>query len=279
MRYLLHAFFARPDIPLLRLPWNALAVVAAGVAGWWDPAVWAVAGAGEMMYLLTMASNPGFQRWIDERRTEELRGDTEEARRVLLNRVGGAARQRYKRLEDKRQRLELLYRDHRSDDLFFDSNRDALQKLTWLFLNLLVAQRDLIVAPTSDERELQKQIAATERELAAATTPALRASKEATLHLLRERHANVNDRTNSLAEIDADLARIETQFDFALEEATLRGRPSAISANIELTTNLLGNIADPDSFSYDPLKAATSGPSDVESTTPEATRSELKIEN
>jgi hypothetical protein len=256
MRYLFHAFFARPDIPLLRLPWNALAVVAAGIAGWWDPAVWAVAGAGEMMYLLTMASNPGFQRWIDARKTEELRGDTEDTRSALLKRVGGAARQRYKKLEDKRERLELLYRDHRSDDLFYDANRDALQKLTWLFLNLLVAQRDLIVAPSSDERELRQQITALERELAAAGSETLRASNDATLRLLRERYANIHDRTTSLAEIDADLARIETQFDFALEEATLRGRPAAISANIELTTHLLGNLEDPESFSYDPLKAA-----------------------
>src|SRR5690606_32286241 len=73
MRYLRHAFFARPDIPLLRLPWNAIAIAAAAIAGWWDPSIWAVAGAGEFIYLFTMASNPGFQSWIDNRRLEELR--------------------------------------------------------------------------------------------------------------------------------------------------------------------------------------------------------------
>jgi hypothetical protein len=244
MRYLYHAFFARPDIPLLRLPWNAIAVVAAGVAGWWDPAIWGVATAGELMYLFTLASNPGFQQWIDDRKVEELRGDTEESRRRLLSKVGGAARQRYKRLEDKRERLETLYRDYHEDDLFLDSNRDALQRLTWLFLNLLVAQRNLVIAPSSDERDLQKQIATLERELAAATTESLRSSKEATLRLLRERSDNIRHRAESLAEIDADLARIETQFDFALEEATLRGRPTAISANVELTSDLLGNIGE-----------------------------------
>jgi hypothetical protein len=244
MRYLYHAFFARPDIPLLRLPWNAFAVVAAAVAGWWDPAIWGVAGAGEFIYLFTMASNPGFQQWIDERKEEELRGDTDESRSRLLSKVGGAARQRYKKLEDKRARLESLYRDYQGDDLFLDSNRDALQRLSWLFLNLLVAQRNLVVAPSSDERDLQKQIATVERELASATTDSLRSSKEATLRLLRERYDNIHHRAESLAEIDADLARIETQFDFALEEATLRGRPTAISANVELTSGLLGNIGE-----------------------------------
>ncbi|HEX2059750.1 MAG TPA: hypothetical protein VHK90_03340 [Thermoanaerobaculia bacterium] len=249
MRYLYHAFFARPDIPLLRLPWNALAVVGAAVAGWWDPAIWGVAAAGELIYLFTLASNAGFQRSIDERRTVEARGDTDEARHALKKQVGGAARRRYEKLEEKRERLEQLYRETQSDDLFVDANLDALKRLTWLFLNLLVAQRNLIIAPQSDERELQKQIAQCERELAVAPSDAARTSKQATLRLLRERLDNIQHRATSLAEVEADLARIETQFDFALEEATLRGRPVAISANVELTSHLLGNLDDSTTYS------------------------------
>ena len=245
MRYLWHAFFARPDVPLLRLPWNALAVVAGLAAGFFEPALWGATFAAEFVYLLTMASNPGFQRYIKDQKTEELRGDTEDSRRKLLSKVGGAARQRYKRLEEKRARLETLYHDHLSDDLFADSNRDALRKLTWLFLNLLVAQRNLIVAPSSDERDLQRQITALERELAEPSmTESLRESKEATLQLLRDRFDNIQDRSTSIAEVEADLARIETQFDVALEEATLRGRPTAISVNVELTSRLLNYTDD-----------------------------------
>lgn len=244
MRYLWHAFFARPDIPLLRLPWNAVGMAAAAVAGFWDPTVWAVAGAGEFIYLFTLASNAGFQQSIDTRRIEEQRGDTAEARDALKRQIGGAARRRYEKLEEKRQRLEKLGEQNRSDDLLYESNRDALRKLTWLFLKLLVAQRNLIIAPESDERELHKQIAAAERELASATTDSLRSSKQATLRLLRERLANVQHRQTNMAEVESDLTRIETQFDVALEEASLRGTPAAISANIELTSHLLGNMDD-----------------------------------
>jgi hypothetical protein len=251
MRYLWHAFFARPDIPLLRLPWNALAVVAAGVAGWWDPSIWGVATAGELIYLFTLASNPGFQQYIRGRATVALRGDTEEARKNLLSRVGGAARQRYVKLEKKRRQLETLYRDTAGDDLFADSNTNAMQKLTWLYLNLLVAQRNLIVAPASDAAELEQQIRTFERELASAPSDAARTSKEATIRLLRERLGNIQHKTTYLAEIEADLARIETQLDFALEEATLRGRPAAISANVELTSRLLGNIEE-ETTTYSP---------------------------
>ncbi len=250
MRYLWHAFFARPDIPLLRLPWNVLGVLAGAVAGWWDPAIWPVVGAGELIYLFTLASNPGFQRYIDERRTGELRGDTEETRRQMLAQVGGRARQRYKKLEDKRVKLEALYRQHGKDDLFLDSNLEALRKLTWIFLQLLIAERTLIVAPKSDERDLQKQIGAIESELAAAPSDAARSSKEATLRLLRERLDNIQHRQRSMAEIEADLGRIEAQFDLALEEASLRGAPGAMSSHIELTTSLLSNLDDGSTTTY-----------------------------
>ncbi len=119
-----------------------------------------------------------------------------------------------------------------------------MQKLTWYFLNLLVGQRNLVVAPASDVRDLKTQIAAVERELAAASSETLRASIQAMLKMLRERLDNVQHRDTSLAEINADLARIEMQFDYALEEATLRGRPTAISSHIELTSHLLANIDD-----------------------------------
>ena len=252
MRYLWHAFFARPDIPLLRLPWNALGFIAAMAAGFWDPAIWGVATAGELIYLFTLASNAGFQQSIDSERTGAQHGDTIEARKDLKSRLGGAARRRYEKLEEKRTKLEQLYRDSRSDDLFLDSNLEALRKLTWLFLNLLVAQRNLIVAPESDARDLQKQISLAERELAAAPSESLRTAKGATVRLLRERLDNVEHRQTYLAEIEADLARIETQFDVALEEAALQGRPAAISANVELTSHLLANLDDSSTTTYAP---------------------------
>lgn len=248
MRFLYHAFFARPDIPLLRLPWNALAVVAAGVAGFWDPSIWGVAGIGELIFLFTMASNAGFQQSILDQQAVALHGDSEESRKRLLSKVGGAARQRYVKLEEKRARLEQLHAESPGDDLFAESNADALRKLTWLYLNLLVAERNLIIAPAADERDLEKQIKAYEQEMARAPSEGARVSHEATLRLLRERLANIRDKEVSLAEIDADLARIETQLDLAIEEATLRGRPTAISANVELTSRLLGNIDDSSTY-------------------------------
>ena len=229
-------------MPLFRLlPWNALGVLGALVAGFWDPTVWAIAGPAEMIYLLTMSSNPGFRRFVDMRKLTELDEDTTEARKVLRSQLGGSARQRYVRLEEKRSRLEKLVDPAGSDDLMLESNRRALRKLTWLHLKLLVAQRNIVVwAPKADRKDLEKQIAMLERELVYYTTPgSLRDSKEATLRLTRERLHNLREREMSLAEIESDLSRIETQMDVALDEATLRGRSAAISAAVEVTSHLL----------------------------------------
>jgi hypothetical protein len=145
------------------------------------------------------------------------------------------------KLEEKRAKLDALYRDPSNDDLF-TRNRQALRKLTWLYLNLLVAQRKHRRRAAVRRGELRSN-RAYEGELSRAVAAA-RASHEATLRLLRERLDNLQHKEITLAEIDADLARIETQFDVALEEATLRGRPTAISANVELMLRLLGNIED-----------------------------------
>lgn len=235
MRYLLAAFFARPGWPLFRvLPWNALAVIAAGVAGWFDPSIWLTAGVGEFIYLFTLSTHPAFQQWVDQRTPSPQIEDTDDARQELLKKVGGAARQRYVKLEEKRAKLEALP----TDDLLLESNHHALRRLTWLFLQLLIAQRDLRVATKADPKELEREIAKLESELLDSTKTA-QESKQATIALLRERLDNVRQKETALADIEADLARIEAQLDVALEDATLRDAPVAISENVQLTSMMI----------------------------------------
>ncbi|MEO6487708.1 MAG: hypothetical protein ABIO78_07200 [Thermoanaerobaculia bacterium] len=240
-RYVRNAFWARAH----GLPLNAVALVAAAVAGWFQPEYWVAGGIAELVYLLTMSSNAGFRQWIDTRTLAALQTDTETARRKLLSNLGGAARQRYAKLEEKQRRLEQLSRDSAvTDDLLYDSNRDALRKLTWLFLQLLVAQRNLIVvAPNPDRTKLPAQIVTLEREISTMAPGPLRDSKTATARLLRERAENATQRDMSLAQIESDLARIEAQIDVALDETALRGRPIELSSNVELTSHLLSNVS------------------------------------
>jgi hypothetical protein len=77
----------------------------------------------------------------------------------------------------------------------------------------------------------------------------LRDSKKATLAILNQRLRNLQRRNESLAEIDSDLTRIEQQIDLAVEDASLKGRPAAISANIDLVSHLLDDTYDPATMS------------------------------
>jgi hypothetical protein len=238
-RYLSAAFWARPRIwGLGRIPWNALAVAGAAILGFGEHAVW-IGGLGiETLYLFVIGTNPGFQRWVDEQDVARVHGETEESRATLVASLGGTARQRLVRLEETIGRIEKLYLGSHADDFLFDTNRDALKKLAWAFLKLLVAQRNLVIASgQANDLDLRKQIDAIEKELKnGVATEALRDSKKATLQILRARVDNSRRRAETLAEVDADLARVEAQIDLAFEEASMKEKPAAISANIDLVS-------------------------------------------
>lgn len=240
-RYLSEAFWARPRLAGLgRIPWNALAVAGAIVMGFGEHAVW-LGGLGlETLYLYAVATNGTFQQWVDSKRVQAISGETESARAQLINHLHPAARQRMQRLLDKIGRVERMYRSLPNDDFIFDSNREALEKLSWLFLKLLVAQRNIqLLGNETTEADLRKAVADLEAALPREANAQIRASKEATLNILRQRLRNFERRAETLAETDADLARIEAQVDLAIEEAGLKGRPTAISANIDLVSQML----------------------------------------
>jgi len=234
-RYLKEAFWARPDLfGLGRIPWNAIAVGGVALLGIGEPAIW-LAGAGlEAAYLFTLASNERFQKVVDAQHRTPI--ETSEPSPKL----DSASRERHGAIEEKRQRVEGLYRDSTEDDFLFDSNREALRKLSDIFLKLLVAKQNLVKHGSANEADLRQRVATLERELAGGVqSESLRESREATLAILRQRLRNLQRREETLAEIDSDLTRIEAQFDLAIDDATLKGKPSAISANIDLVSHLL----------------------------------------
>jgi hypothetical protein len=209
--------------------------------GFAEHAIWLGALGLETAYLYVLATNPRFQQWVDSRDLVRIQVDSETSRQKLMQTLAPPARQRLTALEEKISRVETLYRDSQNEDYLFDSNRDALKKLTTLYLRLLVAQRNIVTMPANTtEDQIKKQIAAIELDLARKNaSPSLLESKQATLQLMKQRLVNFQRREETLAEIDSDLTRIEAQIDLAVEDASLKGRPTAISSNIELVSTLL----------------------------------------
>jgi predicted transcriptional regulator len=133
-----------------------------------------------------------------------------------------------------------VYRESQADDFLFDSNREALHKLASIYVRLLIPQRNITTMSTeANEKALQAQIDQIKKDLAGNIPSTLRESKQATLNICVQRLSNLRRRFESLAEIESDLTRIEAQIDLALEDASLKGKPTAISGNIDLVSHLL----------------------------------------
>ncbi len=238
MRYLSAAFWSRPQLPIIRwFPWNVFMMIGAGVAGYAvDPWIWLTAGAFETLYLATLATNPQFQRWVDTSRGIPL-PEPEVNRKKLLRELGGKSRQRYVKLEEKVKRIEKLAE---VDDVLFESNHIALQKLLLLYLRLLGMEKNLSLLKSADTDDLRDAIEEIEEAMRdRALAGSVRETKQITLNLLTQRLRNVERRDESLREVESDLARIEAQIELAVEEASLKTHPISISGNVRLVSQLL----------------------------------------
>jgi hypothetical protein len=241
LRYLKEAFWARPQLAGLgRVPWNALAVAGAVVLGFGAHAIWLGAFVLEMLYLYALAANARFRQLVDAQDRVPVEPAEQISRGARLELLTGAAREQIATLEHKVAQIDALYRENDCDEILLGSNRDALRSLVELYVRLLGLQRNLLRMGHADEQQIRSQIAGIEQALQTdGGSDSLRQSRQATLALLRQRLRNRERRDESLAEIASDLTRIETQIDLALEEASLKGSPSAISSSLGFVSQLL----------------------------------------
>lgn len=247
-RYLKAAFFLGVPVPGLgAMPLNAMAAAAFAVAGIAHPAFWLLGLGLESGYLFVLSTSRRFRRVVDGAQELKLQKEAGEYRELLVNRLSDPARKRLADQEQKYARVKKLYQDRELPDYLVDNNRDALRKLLWTYLKLLLARGSLDEGAWANEADLRRQIAAAEAELAdAKLAPEVRDSKLGTLDILRRRLDNRDRRSQSLQEIDSDLARIEAQLDLALENASIPSREPSV-ANIQVASRILDDAAFGDS--------------------------------
>ena len=241
-RYLKEAFWVGWEVPGLgKLPVNCLAVAGFGILGFGNPGFWLLGIALETAFLFSLATHPRFQAVIDAQNIEQAQIDTAAEKGKLLATLDSDARQRLETLEKKcRQAMEILSNDN-TKEFLVEGNRDALQKLTWIYLKLLVAQRNLLQTPgPSAAADLEQKIARIKNELdSVSLSSTLRESKTATLRITEQRLENIRRRDQSLSEVESDLTRIEEQIDLAVENARIRDHGEIVSGNIDLASQLL----------------------------------------
>lgn len=242
LEYLNKAFWAGPNLPGLgRLPVNALAALGLAILGFGHPAFWLLGAGLEAAYLTAVASHPRFQRLVDAQRRHQSTAQAEEGRQELIRRLDSQARKRLALVEEKRGRILHLAREAGAGAFELESQRDALDRMAWIYLKLLVARHHLETSRVhASEADLKRRIAELERSMAAAGgSSALRESQAATLKILQQRLGNLGRFEQTLQQVDSDLARIEAQVDLALENAGLLGGGASVTANLELAGQLL----------------------------------------
>ena len=234
------AFFLRyPIAGLGEVPINLIGLACFGVLGFGNPGFW-FAGAGlETAYLAALATNWRFQRWANAQASALETSDVDARRLALVKQLIQVDRLAMERLAGKCDRIESLWRAQ--DEVVAQSNLAALRDLQWVYLKLLLAKQHLLSSESeTNENDLRADIDKLTRELSdTLLSSATRESKSATLELLRRRAGNVNRRRQTLDEIASDLARVEAQVALVLENTTLEGKPQAVSADLNLASQLL----------------------------------------
>lgn len=241
LRYLKAAFLVGVDVPGLgRLPVNAVGAAAIGILGFAEPALWLLGLGVETAVLFALTTNQRFRRVVDSLEVKSTEHDAEQKRRELIVALPPESQRRL--LELARTCARVTEMNQQTDEFIVETNRDALQRLEWVYLKLLVARNNLSVLPPGGSAgELAQKIAALEDGLRSPTLKdSLRQSKVATIAILKERIINIERRRETLDQIDSDLARIEAQVQLLLENATIQDKPGAFSTDIELASNLAG---------------------------------------
>jgi len=242
-QYIKSAYMVGVDVPALgRLPVNVLLTIAFVILGFAEPAFW-LAGLGvQSTIVAVLAFNSRFQKYVQSQQLIESK-DEDAIRRVqLIQILEPEARRKLSALGLKCNKIIDVYRSQQTEDYVVETNRDALDRLQWNYLKLLVARHHIIsIEGSESEQGLQSKIASLELDLKNDSAPeSLRQSKAATLAILRKRLANFSRRSDILQEIDSDCTRIEAQVDLILENATMQGKPETISTDIVLASDLIG---------------------------------------
>jgi hypothetical protein len=247
--YLKAAFHVSPRVPALgNIPVNYLAVAGFVVLGLANPGFWFLGAALEMGYLVTMATNPRFQRVVQGRSLQEERQSLASRRQEILDRLDPNDRQRYTALESGCQRIldgggALVAGDTSQGPI----DRQDFDQLTAIFFRLLIARETLLrdARQPGIRKDLQQQrdrIATRLKE--PALDEALRRTLDSTRGLLERRLQILDTADAKLQYVEAELDRIEQQVALIAQEASTALRdPQALTRRIDAMTEGLGETS------------------------------------
>jgi len=233
-RYLKAAFNARPLGMFVAPNWIALAAFTLlGLVNW---GFWVLGAGLELAYLLALVQSARFRKLVDARE-ESGRLDAGRARvDETIERLDRDGRARFERL---RARCRRVLDEHAGDSAGHAVHEDAFQRLLWLHLKLLRTRQtlDALLREAAERGEgqerLERRAEELERQLAREAGDELRRSLETQLEILRQRAARQGEARQKVAQIDAELDRIEQQVELVREEMVLQADTRSVSLRID----------------------------------------------
>ena len=240
--YVRAAFNARPFGMFVAPNWIGLGTF--GLLGLMDPGFWVLGAGLELGYLLTLSTNPRFQRAISSKPLSAARSEWNDRIQRLTQQLNDEDQGRYAALAERCRSIIDLQMQGASDVPHgMESQADSLGRLSWMFLRLLVARGTImsVLGGGEDDEGLDQRRSALKRQAAdESAAPELRRSLEGQIEILEQRIEQRRQAENKLTYIDAELARIEEQVELIREQAALSTDPELLSRRIDEITATLG---------------------------------------
>lgn len=224
------------------MPLTQMLLVSCGLAGFFNPGFWLLGLAAIVALVGGRSSSARFQKLMEAERLAARAEGAEDRMQKAYERLQPASQSRYRALV--LQCREILGMGGGIDEgKISDFRAGNLSQLLWLFLRLLASREGIQdTVARVDRKQLEANIGTLKSRLGAAGDPdgALARSLKATLEIQEKRLVNLDNAANSLAVIDAELERIETQVRLVREEAAMSGgSPDMLSARLDAVSSTL----------------------------------------
>jgi hypothetical protein len=223
-----------------------------------EPGVWVLGAGLELGYLSLLATNARFQRLVGGAASAGAAQFSGQKVQQSLASLSPNDKERYRLLELGCQSILQLQFHGAADAPGYRMQAEALGRLTWMYLRLLVTRQSIqnvllapaaprpgeprrntppplpTMAPDGESRLLQGRLADLKARLSDQTlTEDLRRSLTSQADLIQQRLDRRATAANKLAYIDAELTRIEQQVELIREQAVLSTDPESFSQKID----------------------------------------------
>lgn len=209
----------------------------------------------ELAYLLTIATNPRFQSYVQNKVRGQLllqqKRELSKQADKLVKQLNDEEKNRFNNLKSRCDSIiEPYSSQYHLTAQIIDQHTQSLNKLLWIFLQMLVTKHAITrslqgVVNSKVQADFTQRINALQNQLNDKTvTDGLRKSLESKLEILKLRLQTLSEAKQKLTYIDAELDRIEQQVELIREQAVVSKDSQGIADRIALASSSLNQTGE-----------------------------------